>query len=227
MSSLKQLSKIDKRTRFKVYGWIREAEKELSLNYIPTMISNICILYVRDDEIFHMIGDNVKLSNNKKCLTKINANGWKNCNFGINEIPSKSDSICQWDVKVIDLHPGLGRSIFRIGVSSSTLVNKNMCHYHAKEGDYYVIYNDKYKCEESTKLFQPDRQLPEFGVNDIVSIYLHLKKEDGNLSVAVNGGDKYMVYSDIKRGENISYRLMVALNIINDSVEIVNFTRFS
>ena len=220
MSSLKQLSKIDERTKLKVYGWIRTAEKELRLNYIPTMISNICILYVRDEDFFEIIADNVKVSKKDKCLTKINCNGWNNCSFGSIEIPSKTDLIHQWDVKVIKL-----RSAFRIGVSSSTLTNINMV--NKKEGDYYVIYSDKFKWYESGNLFIWDNHLPRFDVDDIVSIYLYLRDQDGKLSVAVNGGDKFVAYRDIKRGDSISYRFMVGFYYIDDCVEIVNFTKKS
>ena len=54
-SLLKKLSKIDDRTKLTVYGWIRQQEKSLRLRNIPSMITAICILYARDDEIFEII----------------------------------------------------------------------------------------------------------------------------------------------------------------------------
>eukprot|EP01084_Bolivina_argentea_P282151 482922_1 len=67
---LNRLSKIDTRTKYAVFGWIRNNEKLLELSHIPLLISFICILYFRDDEIFAIIGTKVKLSNNKKCIEK-------------------------------------------------------------------------------------------------------------------------------------------------------------
>ena len=46
------LSKVDKRTKYSVYGWIREYEKALNLSTIAHIISSISILYFRDDGIF-------------------------------------------------------------------------------------------------------------------------------------------------------------------------------
>ena len=64
--ALKQLSKIDKRTKYSVYGWIREEEKALKLSKIPSMISAMFILYFREDEIFGVIrNDHFKLSDTK------------------------------------------------------------------------------------------------------------------------------------------------------------------
>ena len=212
MSSWKSLSRIDKRTKYKVYGWIRTAEQELRLNYIPAMITNICILYIGDDEIFHNIGNNAKLSKNMKCLTKTSINGWSKCNFfGYLEIPSKSETICQWDVKVIALNHTLNQ--LRIGV-------------HVKKyGYHYAIDNRQFKFMRY-KFFH-DQHLPTFDVNDIVSVHLNLKDEYGKISFSVNGGNKHIAFGEIKRGENIAYRLIVSLHNVGDSVEIVNFIKHS
>ena len=73
--AFKQLNTIDKRTKYSVYGWMRNEEKALKLRHIPSMISSMCILYFRDDEIFGVTpNDQVKLSENKKIITKIDGN---------------------------------------------------------------------------------------------------------------------------------------------------------
>ena len=66
--AFKQLSKIDKKTKLAVHGWIRNKEKTLRLRHIPSMINAICIVYFHDDEIFEIIGDDIKLSTNKKLV---------------------------------------------------------------------------------------------------------------------------------------------------------------
>ena len=70
-SWLKQLSKIDIRTKHTVHGWIRKAEQELQIGYIPNMIRSICIIYIRDDDIFEVTSDKIKLSKHNKMITKI------------------------------------------------------------------------------------------------------------------------------------------------------------
>ena len=218
MSSFRELSKIDGRTKLKVYGWIREAEKELKLDFLP-MISNIIILYVRDDASFDIISKDMELSNNNKCLTKIKTEGFDYCNYGKIVIPSASDTVCQWDVKMLKL-----TSTFRIGISSCSIPNKSMFK-QMEDYHYYLFYNDSWKWEVNHKLFAPDPSVPAFLEGDMVSIHLNLKDEDGQLSIAVNDGDKYIAYSDIKRGQDISYRLMVIPSNIHDSVKIISFTK--
>ena len=87
---LKKLSKIDERTKYGVYGWMRQAEKELQLGYIPLMIQSICLLYFYEEQMFDIIGKDIKVSKNKKCITKINECGWTNNSYGITEIESNT-----------------------------------------------------------------------------------------------------------------------------------------
>ena len=56
MSTLKKLATIDQRTEYAVYGWIRHADQELMKGCLPTVISNICLLYFYEEEIFKVIG---------------------------------------------------------------------------------------------------------------------------------------------------------------------------
>ena len=76
MAELKKLSKIDERTKDAVIGWIRETEKELSMNHTPLMISSLCILFFFAEEIFEFYGDNVEASNNHKTITKTSNEKW-------------------------------------------------------------------------------------------------------------------------------------------------------
>ena len=39
-------------------GWIRKQEKMLKLHNVPTVVTSMCILYTREDEIFDKISDN-------------------------------------------------------------------------------------------------------------------------------------------------------------------------
>ena len=218
MSSFKELSKIDDRAKLKVYGWIREAEKELALDFVP-MITNIIILYVNIDEYFDIISDDAQLSNNKQCLTKIekgllSASG--NCNYGKIVIASQSDAVCQWNIKIHKI-----KTIFRIGISSSSSPNQTM--YQQRDEHHYVFYNDTWTYDHSTNSFAPRSSVPSFGEGDVVSIHLDLKDENGQLSIEVNDGIKYNVYSKIMKGEDISYRLMFIPKSVDDSVEIMHF----
>ena len=70
-TQLKLLSRIDKVTKYAVYGWIREKEKQLKLGTVPSAIATICVLYYREDEIFDILNEEIKASENKKVIKKI------------------------------------------------------------------------------------------------------------------------------------------------------------
>ena len=79
--SLKQLSLINNRTKYTVYGWIRVAETELSFEFISS-ITFICILYYAEIGKFHISGANIKLSDDGKIMTKTG----KNRHFSFNQL---------------------------------------------------------------------------------------------------------------------------------------------
>ena len=99
-SVLAQLNKIDRMTKFAVFGWIRKAEKKLQIGHIPNMIRSICVLYCREEDSFGIISDHFKISPNRKCITsKLNDYWHIYINFGMNQIPSiNNNMIYQWDL---------------------------------------------------------------------------------------------------------------------------------
>ena len=52
MSIASKLNKVDDRTKYGVFGWIRKAEQELSLPYFPIMLKLIVVLYSDNNEYF-------------------------------------------------------------------------------------------------------------------------------------------------------------------------------
>ena len=224
MSSLKQLSGIDKRTKFAVYGWIREAEKQLKLNYITASISAICILYYRDDAIFGDVADNVGISQNNKRITKIMLDktrryGWNNTSYGIVKIPSMCKCIYKWKIKMYDV------TGMKIGITSSS--NKPNNDLMEVDGNHYMIAATVQMTfdTEDTRLFNFDYGLPKFGGDDLISIILDLKDKNGKLYVAKDNGDPYVVYKKINRSEEVTYRLVVSLWTHNNSVEIMSVSK--
>ena len=61
------------------------------------MLQSICILYYYQDETFdfELIGKNIVLSDDKKCITKMER-GFSNNSYGIQEISSMSNRIYEW-----------------------------------------------------------------------------------------------------------------------------------
>ena len=95
--SQKLLAKTDKRTKYSVYGWIREMEKRLRIKPIPIMLSAIAILYYRVEKIFDVarISSHVRMSADAKCITKY-CNRTTYNNYGMLKIASISDVEYRW-----------------------------------------------------------------------------------------------------------------------------------
>ena len=131
-------TKIQKRAKYAVYGWIREAERELQFEFISS-ITDICILYYNASEIFEIISDHMSISEDGKILTKFVQHsglyeGWKNCSYGLNEISSMDDIVYKWDLKINARSGGS-----RFGLSSVT----DQQHFHQKDVIFWLI-NQKY-----------------------------------------------------------------------------------
>ena len=222
MSLYKQISQIDKRTKSTVNGLVREMEKELKLNHIPNMINSMCILFFRDDEIFDIIGRDVKVSENKKIITKLQGH-WQNNTYGIMEIPSMSNIIYTWTLKIHHLELNSGHIM--IGISSvqspSTYfeIESNGIHYvyHGEGKIYYVGYSPKWVNDDWCSYGDGCVE------NDIFSVELDLKSKQ--IKFFINGEDQGVAYTNIDKDDNVKYRLMVSMAGKDDCVEILNFSK--
>ena len=217
---LKKISIIDQRTKYGVYGWIRKAEKELMSGYIPVMISNICLMYYFEEEIFEIIGKDVMVSEDKRCITKMNSTSWSNASYGINEIESNTCYTYQWNLKI--RHKTINSTM--IGISNSIHPNKYFRCYSmdkiASKPVFYVLWSG------SGQLYNNDKHGWDFGgiqfkEGDIISLILDLSKQE--ISAKVNDDKKRVVYRDIAKSDDIKYRLMVSLCEPDTCVEIIDF----
>ena len=179
------------------------------------MIQAICILYFRKDEIFHVVKNNeIKLSENKKIITKIsNDKCWNNSNFGI-KIPSETDSLYLWSLRINKCEePGV---LLGIGSSDQT-VNTAF-----SDNGYFFCGGLKYtrKCVSGWSNYCKCQGFKE---GDNVSIHLDLRKSE--IKLIINGKDQGVAFENIAKSKEITYHMFVTLRNINDSVEIVDFTQ--
>ena len=177
------------------------------------MVSSMCILFYRDDEVFDIIGANVRVSSNKKCITKLECCNWKNNTYGILEIPSMSDFIYNWDLK-INNNEGIMIGISSVQCPSHDFEKK-------KNGHHYVYWHngDIYNPYEMTWDNYGDR----YRSGDIVSMNVDLREKQ--IIFSINGKDQGVAYDYVHQDEDVKYRLMVAMHSANASVEIVNFSK--
>lgn len=142
-SFFNRLSKIDNRTKYGVYGWIRQAEIELKLCHIPLVISSICILYAHDDEIFEIIEKGVKSYNHGKCIKIGNKIGltkfqWQHA-FGKIVIPSIDDGIYEWEMN-INTSDITGRYVVGITSLDPILTEDEGVNIWYRNGVHYLYY---------------------------------------------------------------------------------------
>lgn len=221
------LKNVNKQTKYITFGWIRNQQKLLKLPNIPSLVSAICILYVREDEIFYKISDNgIKRDENAKKVIKEKFDDCLyNNNYGYIQIASDSDYIIQWDLKVITKSIRCG---ITIGITNFEDVNnaieecndmacymfsENLC-ITANGWNYYGSYGNSGGFGENGNYFCD---------GDLVSLNLNLRK--GQIKLFVNGQDEGIAFRNISRSDKIKYRLFVTLKNIGDSVKIINFIR--
>ena len=217
-NTFKKLAKIDKRYKYAVYGWIREAEHQLQLINVPLMISSICLLYYYEEELFNILEKDIQISTDKKCITKIrNHRSWSNNSYGINTLDSDSDIVYQWDLKIMKSHS----SYIHIGISSKIQPNLywRIDNTQCAGSKSYMVWEMGLSCCHSS--VEWSKNGIEFGEGNIVSIILDLSKAE--MRIALDGEDKGVVFRNIDKGRDIKYRLAVSLYGQDDSVRILNF----
>ena len=210
-SLLKKLSKI-------VYGWIREAEKELQLTHIPRMISSICILYYHEDEIFGSVSKETKISKDGKCITKINKT-WFNINYGINKIESSADNRYRWDFSL----KKLGGHMLFIGITSSEEMEteRYICDGDGRNSSY-ILWAYGRIWDPVNKKWNFPKDAFKFYEGDKISMILDLSKS--TLAVTINDKFTTIAYDDIRKADTIQYRMFVSIYHKDDCVEILNFS---
>ena len=221
-SLIKQFKKVTDRTKYGVFGWIRRAEKELRLQHIPSMITSIIIVYFGDDDKFDIIGDDMKLSPNKKLLTKRqNDESWHTNGYGMMEISSLSEWSYQWDLR-IEMAPKPNSGIV-VGISSTQTPNID---FESNELAFHytmmVHSNNMMRIKRSE-----DRSWRVCGRADqkIQKISIRLDLMEKEIGFFVNDKDRAIVLENVRTDLNMHYRLMASIMRIGDSVEILNFAK--
>ena len=164
-SCCKELAKIDKKTKYGVYGWIRKAEMELQLFNIPLMIANICVLYFYEEDVFHQIADSMVVSDDRKFIAKIKDSSWSNMNYGIIEIESNNRNVYRWEFEISDC------TSFVIGITDMSNSNGDLVQLNQLNQLQQENYRLHQQLDECSKLLQEQmlamgQGLPVPGVPD-------------------------------------------------------------
>ena len=225
--------KLDVRAEYAASSYIRREHRKLFtlddeplFQNIPDGICVLCALYFGSRDYFEIIPDTeVSLSNDNMTATKVTAYSKGETSFGSLLIPSTSQCISQWDIK-IDCFNHCNTIL--IGISSEPF-------------DPYKYFHDPTtnKLEDPTnhhayvyglggqnRSFQGETWEVNgrpFHSSDVVAVRLDLKKKEVKFYV----NEIYSnVTFEIETGDNIEYRLAVALFDEGNQITLTKFEQW-
>ena len=215
MASLRKLRKISDEYKYCVYGWMRQAKLELQLKYIPLRISSMCVLYVYEEEIFEDVGRDVKLSENKKCIT-VMQNESASINYGVTMM--NSSKIYKLDLKVyLPLDYGV------VCVGASNYIEEPFDEYNEFGDEIFIAIkrvtgrkiNNRQIGRHASFIQLDERKEGFINVSIVLDIGKSLmrvisKENDVNQILQEENNDVVDVFK-LLDGDDIKYKLMVAI----------------
>ena len=215
-----ELKKVDIRSLFTVFGYIRKEQQTLnhkeSYNVIPKLVCCIVLaFYTNHVDSFEIAGKDVKISGDNKIITKL-VGGRNNTSIGKISIPSQCNIICRWNLKINVIDDWY----MYIGITSDHSSNDlNFC--ENRKTSNYACY------ALSSVLKSKDQNKHNYGTHvsweqgEIVGMELNLVKK--NISFYVNNKYQGVAYENIDIGENIQYRLAVCMYGKDNQIELKDF----
>ena len=224
-SSLKLLSKIDRRTKCGVSGWIRETEQELNMRHTPMIIVSMCILFYREDDLFncsHLTPTDFVLSPNQKLVTNLKSTFTPI--YGTVEIDSTIQAIYEWNYKIKRCTAWIDFGI------SSWIATSNFL--RRRDGYIYGLYshlNDNHiqtfrGCEGSC-IHEHITNFKSLVPGDVIYVRFDVGQKEIIFGVNDIDTDRQIIIENIEYGKNIKYRAIVVLSEIENAVEMVRFIK--
>ena len=201
MSLTQKLAKIPTKTKHTVYGWIREAEREMTASNLPTMIAGICVIYYAQKDKF--IYDyacklsQLEVSLDRKRVTKLSAHDVSEVSAE-NWVYSHQQRIYRWTLLINN--PSY--------IMISTFIGDKFYKY-CNFGKLDTNFNFENKYNENVWI--------AFG-NGEQTMKVTLNTETRKISFQIDG--KSAMSCDLETGPDIQYKLAVGLRHKNSYVQI-------
>eukprot|EP01084_Bolivina_argentea_P218600 370912_1 len=222
---------VDENCILTVNGYIRTTQKILpnsSFYNITLLIQRIIIKYYWIGEYFEKCADNMKITGqNNETLIKERKQSYYNTAYGFNWIPSNSNSIIKWTLKVINS----GAENSNTGVMIGLVANEvDMKYYRSiwrnptADPTYfwcwsYIYHNGK---PLQVKYGGHDDCSAYFGhTGSEVIMELNLFRKE--LIFYVDGKSYGVAAQNIKKDESIKYKLAICLYWPQTKIQITNF----
>ena len=215
---LKSLSKVDKKTEYTVFGFIRQSETEMD-KIIPPLISWTCLMFYWMNEYFEIIGDTIDASKDNSTITATKATqDWGNANFCAQRIQSTNEGIYKWTLLMT------GDDIV-IGISDADGTKISDAFAWDNDANFYgILCKSGYKVWNGKHGTDMAQYYDSIGDTDIIKIIIvQLNTKLKKISFEVNGMDKGVAFENIKCGDDIYYRLAVTLEENGNKVELIKY----
>ena len=226
--SLEDVKKVDQRSTYCVFGYIRRMQSlfpsENIYYTIPALVIHWCLLYYFVDEQFgeDNLGMGYKLSKNNKIMKLI-----KNKFGAVYLRHTVKTGIHRWKFKILkvnDHHYYMSIGIFKTKnkVKAGCRVDK----FRADDGYGWIINCQRTTTIKGSRDAGRGRRMPRrarYGIRDCITgdiIEMILDLNQGNLSYVVNGEDWGVAFANI---EITSYRAAVSANRTDDGMELISY----
>ena len=205
-----------------IYGYIREYQHKFKLSSnIPSSIVDICVFMfyrIYQYEYFEKCGKDLKISGNKSDTISKQRYAWNydNIAYGAKWINSNDSNVIRWTIKCIkqgQFKNGviIGIVAYEIDIDQDPRWNENgVPSYFLMDGVFYA----------NTKPIN-ERQI-KYGVQDSV-LTMQLDLKSATLSYNIDGESYDFEINNIKKGDDIKYKLAISMWYENQSFQLTKF----
>ena len=198
-----------------ISGYLRQIhsqidDKQKLFQTIPSLIT-LTTLQFYVAEYFSIPGQYTMIMGDGNTIKKI-SNNIDNTTFGNLVIPSTSQIMCRWTIKVGEF-TDYG---FAFGISSDYSTNHKFCDNINSSNYAFCALSYTMSKGETVSNYGT-----EWHINDEIGIQLNLKER--NIEFLVNGQNQGIAYHNIEIGEDIAYRLATYVYQNNVTVKLINF----
>eukprot|EP01084_Bolivina_argentea_P223726 378482_1 len=210
---------IDEKTKCLVYGYIRNQQKDLSLDHnnnpfytIPELVIYKCVLYYYITDYFEIGGITGTIYSVKNYNDTISHCTNRHCNFyGYVSIVSTSKAIHRWKFKINEQH-----TINNICIGIEEYKQNDKEHNNRKlEKDYYFCLTDEtinYGYHDNAGVYSKGKRKiygTTYGEGTVIEMKLDLHKT--TLSFTQNNNDFGVAYDNIQQQEGLVYKMAVLI----------------
>ena len=216
-ASRRNFLKIPQREIDTVNGYTREIESELKVEYIPSEIFDIILVFHWIAEYFISSSNDIQISDNGTTITKLHRyseSPWGNTSYCNQWIHSMNKVIVRWQFTLVET----ARRIKKMELNTWGLFKIGFASRDGQEEDEFCSYIDTPNyCYNPWKLIQVNGKYAGYRLNghtrlikpgDTFEIILNLIEKQGWIR---KQGDAYVVFKDVEIGTDIEYKLVVSL----------------